>query len=65
MSDKAFKSVWDTIEDGPAQAANLKHRTALMMVIHERHVASFRVKNEWKVYPTDRAPEGRRSCGTA
>ena len=35
MSDKAFKSVWDAIEDDPAQAANLKHRSALMMVISE------------------------------
>jgi predicted XRE-type DNA-binding protein len=29
MSDKAFKSVWDAIEDDPAQAANMKHRSAL------------------------------------
>jgi predicted XRE-type DNA-binding protein len=24
MSDKAFKSVWDAIEDDPAQAANMR-----------------------------------------
>lgn len=35
MSDKAFKSVWDAIEDDPAQAANMKHRSALMMAIGE------------------------------
>jgi len=36
MSDRAFKSVWDAIEDDPAQAANMKHRSALMMAISER-----------------------------
>jgi predicted XRE-type DNA-binding protein len=35
MSDMAFKSVWDAIEDDPAQAANMKHRSALMMAISE------------------------------
>jgi predicted XRE-type DNA-binding protein len=35
MSDKAFKSVWDAIEDDPVQAANMKHRSALMMAISE------------------------------
>jgi hypothetical protein len=35
MSDWAFKSVWDAIEDDPAQTANLKHRSALMMAIGE------------------------------
>ncbi len=35
MSDKAFKSVWDAIEDDPAQAANMKHRSALMMAVSE------------------------------
>jgi predicted XRE-type DNA-binding protein len=35
MSDRAFKSVWDAIEDDPARAVNLKHRSALMMVISE------------------------------
>jgi predicted XRE-type DNA-binding protein len=27
--------VWDAIEDDPAQAANMKHRSALMMAISE------------------------------
>ena len=35
MSDKAFKSVWDAIEEDPARAANMKHRSALMMAISE------------------------------
>jgi predicted XRE-type DNA-binding protein len=35
MRDKAFKSVWDAIEDDPAQTANMKHRSALMMAISE------------------------------
>jgi predicted XRE-type DNA-binding protein len=39
MSDKTFASVWDAIEDNPAQAANMKHRSALMMAISE-HIKS-------------------------
>lgn len=35
MSDKAFRSVWDAIEGDPAQAANMKHRSALMIAISE------------------------------
>ena len=35
MSDTSFKSVWDAIEDDPAQAAKMKHRSALMMAISE------------------------------
>jgi predicted XRE-type DNA-binding protein len=35
MSDRAFKSVWDAIEENPAQAANMKHRSALMMAVSE------------------------------
>jgi predicted XRE-type DNA-binding protein len=37
MTDKAFVSVWDAIEDNPAQAANMKHRSALMMAI-SKHI---------------------------
>jgi len=36
MSDKAFRSVWDAIEEDPTQAANMKHRSALMMAISEQ-----------------------------
>jgi predicted XRE-type DNA-binding protein len=39
MKDKAYKSVWDAIEDDPAQAANMKHRSRLMMAISE-HIKS-------------------------
>ena len=35
MSDKAFRSVRGLIEDDPAQAANMKYRSALMMAISE------------------------------
>jgi predicted XRE-type DNA-binding protein len=33
MKKKRFKSVWDAIEDTPGEAANMKTRSALMMVI--------------------------------
>jgi predicted XRE-type DNA-binding protein len=36
MSDKAFNSVWDAIEDSPAMAENMKLRSSLMMAIAER-----------------------------
>jgi predicted XRE-type DNA-binding protein len=35
MSDKAFKSAWDAIEDTPAQAENMRLRSSLMMAISE------------------------------
>jgi predicted XRE-type DNA-binding protein len=35
MTDKAYASVWDAIEDTPAQAENMKLRSALMMAITE------------------------------
>jgi predicted XRE-type DNA-binding protein len=31
-----FKSVWDAIEDTPAQAENMKVRSALMIALKER-----------------------------
>ena len=39
MTDKTFASIWDAIEDNPAQAANMKHRSALIMAISE-HIKS-------------------------
>jgi predicted XRE-type DNA-binding protein len=33
MKKKRFKSVWDAIENTPGEAANMKTRSALMMVI--------------------------------
>ena len=37
MSDEQFSSVWDAIEDTPAEAENMKLRSALMMAL-ERHI---------------------------
>jgi predicted XRE-type DNA-binding protein len=33
MTNKRFASIWDAIEDTPAEAANLRLRSALMMVL--------------------------------
>lgn len=35
MSDERFASVWDAIEDTPAEAENLKLRSALMIALKE------------------------------
>lgn len=35
MSNKQFASVWDAIEDTPAEAENMKLRSALMIAIKE------------------------------
>jgi len=35
MSDDSFVSVWDAIEDTPAEAENMKLRSALMMALEE------------------------------
>jgi predicted XRE-type DNA-binding protein len=37
MSNEQFASVWDAIEDTPAEAENMKLRSALMMAL-EQHV---------------------------
>jgi predicted XRE-type DNA-binding protein len=37
MSNESFASVWDAIEDTPAEAANMKLRSALMMAL-EQHI---------------------------
>jgi len=36
MSNERFSSVWDAIEDTPAEAENMKLRSALMMALKER-----------------------------
>jgi predicted XRE-type DNA-binding protein len=36
MSKKRFANVWDAIEDTPAQAENMKLRSALMMALKDR-----------------------------
>ena len=38
MSNESFTSVWDAIEDTPAQAENMKLRSALMMALKD-HIA--------------------------
>lgn len=38
MSKKRFTNVWDAIEDTPAQAENMKLRSALMMALKD-HIA--------------------------
>ena len=35
MSNDGFTSVWEAIEDTPAQAENMKLRSALMMALEE------------------------------
>lgn len=39
MTDQVFTSVWDAIEDTPAQAENMKLRSSLMMAVSE-HIKS-------------------------
>lgn len=36
MSNETFASVWDAIEDTPAEAENMKLRSALMMALKDR-----------------------------
>ena len=38
MSNKPFASVWDAIEDTPAEAENMRLRSSLMMALKE-HIA--------------------------
>ena len=38
MSDQPFASVWDAIEDTPAEAENMKLRSSLMMALKEHIV---------------------------
>lgn len=35
MTEKRFASVWDAIEDTPAQAENMRLRSGLMMALRE------------------------------
>ena len=35
MSNERFSSVWDAIEDTPAEAENMRLRSALMMALKE------------------------------
>lgn len=38
MTDQHFDSVWDAIEDTPAQAENMRLRSSLMMLL-KQHIA--------------------------
>lgn len=40
MSKKRFASVWDAIEDKPAQAENMRLRSTLMMALKDHIVSS-------------------------
>jgi len=40
MNNKQFSSVWDAIEDTPAEAENMKLRSELMMALKDRIAAS-------------------------
>ncbi len=40
MSDERFASVWDSIENTPAEAENMKLRSALMMACAARSTCS-------------------------
>ena len=35
MTEQRFDSVWDALEDSPAEAANMKARSGLMIAIRE------------------------------
>ena len=37
MSNKAYRNVWDAIESTPSEAANMKLRSELMLVL-EQHI---------------------------
>jgi predicted XRE-type DNA-binding protein len=39
VNDKKFAGVWDAIEDTPAEAENMKLRSALMMALEHRVTA--------------------------
>ena len=52
MSEQRFDSVWDAIEDRPAEAANMKARSDLVIAIRE-------VVESWRVTQAEAHPAGR------
>lgn len=48
MTEQRFDSVWDALENSPAEAANMKARSALMIAIHD-------VVDGWKLTQADAA----------
>ncbi|MGX7744941.1 helix-turn-helix domain-containing protein [Rhodopseudomonas parapalustris] len=48
MSEQRFDSVWDALEESPADAANMKARSALMIAIRN-------VVDDWKLTQAEAA----------
>jgi predicted XRE-type DNA-binding protein len=48
MSHQTFENIWDAIEDTPAEAANMKARSGIMMAIQA-------VVESWKATQADAA----------
>ena len=48
MTEQRFDSIWDALENSPAEAANMKARSALMIAIRE-------VVDSWKLTQADAA----------
>lgn len=48
MTEQRFDSVWDALENSPAEAANMKARSALMIAIRD-------VVDGWKLTQADAA----------
>lgn len=48
MKEKRFKSVWDALEDSPAQSANMKARADVMIAIRK-------VVDGWRTTQTEAA----------
>jgi predicted XRE-type DNA-binding protein len=48
MKQKRFKSVWDALEDSPAEAANMKARADVMIAIRD-------VVNSWRTTQAEAA----------
>ena len=65
MSKKRFANVWDAIEDTPAQAENMKLRSALIMALKD-HIAQTRLSQSEAAKllgVTQPVPAGRKARG--
>jgi predicted XRE-type DNA-binding protein len=45
MTEQSFNSVWDAIEDTPAQAENMRLRSSLMILL-KQHIAEERLNQK-------------------
>jgi len=52
MKEQRFESVWDAVENSPAEAANMKARSDVMIAIRE-------VVDKWRVYTGRGCEEAR------